>query len=162
MPSKPNTLNASSRSRTTWMRPRTRSASIPRRSIANARSLGSSERPTAMLRTRLLLGLVPLLLIVVGVGLYAISVSRELAGTLSGDLASNYRAIGASQQMRVAITFMSTLAGAKGADAAAARQSFEEQRATFRRELMDQAANAAGSARGPRGAALGNPLQLAR
>ena len=102
-----------------------------------------------MLRTRLLLGLVPLLLIVVGVGLYAISVSRELAGTLSGDLASNYRAIGASQQMRVAVTFMSTLAGAKGADAAAARQSFEEQRATFRRELMDQAANAAGSSRAP-------------
>ncbi len=112
-----------------------------------------------MLRTRLLLGLVPLLLIVVGIGLYAIGVSRELAGSLSRDLVNNYRSIGANQQMRVAATVMSTLADAKGAELTAARQNFEEQRAAFRRELMGQAASSAGSPRAALVAALDDAFQ---
>ncbi len=112
-----------------------------------------------MLRTRLLLGLGPLLLIVVGIGLYAIGVNRELAGTLSRDLVNNYRAIGAGQQMRVAVTFMGTLTGAKGTDAVAARKTFEEQRAAFRRELMAQAANSASSLRAPLVTALDDAFQ---
>lgn len=100
-----------------------------------------------MLRTRLLLGLVPLLLIVVGIGVYAISVSRELAGSLSRDLVNNYRAIEACQRMRTAANTMSTLTDAARADLAAARRAFDEQRAAFKRELMGQAASSAGSPR---------------
>ena len=100
-----------------------------------------------MLRTRLLLGLVPLLLIVVGIGLYAISVSRELAGSLSRDLVNNYRALEACQQMRAAATSMSALTDGPRADLAAARRAFDEQRAAFKRELMGQAASSAGSPR---------------
>ncbi len=100
-----------------------------------------------MLRTRLLLGLVPLLLIVVGIGLYAISVSRELAGSLSRDLVNNYRALEACQRMRTAATSMSALTDVSRAEVATARRAFDEQRAAFKRELMGQAASSAGSPR---------------
>lgn len=100
-----------------------------------------------MLRTRLLLGLVPLLLIVVGIGLYAISVSRELAGSLSRDLVGNYRALEACQRMRTAATAMSALMDGARSDATAARRAFAEQRAGFQRDLLSQAASSAGSPR---------------
>ncbi len=112
-----------------------------------------------MLRTRLFLGLAPLLLIVVGIGGYAINASRELAGALSRDLVNNYRSIGASQQMRVSATVMSTLADARGVEIAAARRSFEEQRGAFRRELMGQAASSAGTPRAALVAALDDAFQ---
>lgn len=112
-----------------------------------------------MLRTRLLLGLVPLLLIIAGIGLYAINVSRELAGSLSRDLVNNYRSIGANQQMRAAATTMGALAEARGADTATARREFDEQRGAFRRELMGQAASSAGSPRAALVAALDEAFQ---
>ena len=115
-----------------------------------------------MLRTRLFLGLVPLVLIVVAVGLYAIAVTRELAGSLSRDLESNYRSIGASQQMRVSLADMNALAEAKGADAVMARRTLEDRRAAFRRELMGQSAGSAGSPRATLGYARRDygPLHL--
>jgi signal transduction histidine kinase len=112
-----------------------------------------------MLRTRLLLGLVPLLLIVVGVGVYAISVDRELAGALARDLVNNYRSIGASQQMRAAAADISALADNRDGDIATARQSFEERRTAFRRDLMGQAASSAGSPRAALIAALDDAFQ---
>ena len=112
-----------------------------------------------MLRTRLLLGLVPLVLIVVAVGLYAISVTRELSGTLSRDLVNNYRLIGVSQQMRGALDELNKLSEAKGGDAVAGRQGFEERRAAFRREVMGQAASSAGSPRAALVAALDDAFQ---
>src|SRR5688572_15307898 len=100
MPSKRNTFAGFSRSRATSRRRRGRLASTPRRSIENARSSDFSESTPAMLRTRLYLGLLPLLLLIVATGGYAIYVGRDLAGSLSRDLVNNYRAVLACQQMR--------------------------------------------------------------
>jgi signal transduction histidine kinase len=112
-----------------------------------------------MLRTRLLLGLVPLLLLVVGTGLYSIGVSRELAGSLSRDLVNNYRSIAACQQMRAAANFMSTLADARGGEVAGAKKNFETERAKFRQDLLGQAASSAGSPRAVLVAALDDAFQ---
>ncbi len=112
-----------------------------------------------MLRTRLFLGLLPLVLIVVGIGVYATRVSRELAGSLSRDLVNNYRSIGASQQMRATLATMSALADARGADVAAARREFDAQRGAFRREVMGQAASSAGSPRAALVAKLDDAFQ---
>ena len=100
-----------------------------------------------MLRTRLFLGLLPLVLILVGTGAYAIRVSRELAGSLSRDLVGNYRSIGASQQMRAAVATMSELVNSPRAGIAETRRAFDEQRGAFLRELMGQSASSAGSPR---------------
>lgn len=99
-----------------------------------------------MLRTRLYLGLLPLLLLIIATGVYAIHVCRDLAGSLSRDLINNYRAVIASQQMRTSVTLMSTsLAPAMLGDQE--RRSFEEHRGAFRRELMVQTAASVGSPR---------------
>ncbi len=108
-----------------------------------------------MLRTRLSLGLLPLLLILVGTGLYAIHVSRELAGSLSRDLVNNYRAIAALQQMRESATLMNNaLREARRGDARTARRAFDEPRAAFTRELMGQTLGSVGSPRATLVAAL--------
>lgn len=102
-----------------------------------------------MLRTRLYLGLLPLLLLVAGTGLYAIYVSRELAGSLQRDLVRNYRDIIACQQLRTSARLMtSAISLAERGDPLAAREEFETNRAAFMRELMAQSASSAGSMRG--------------
>ena len=55
------------------------------------------ETSTAMLRTRLFLGLLPVVLLIVVTGGYAIYVGRYLAATFSRDLVNNYAAISAAQ-----------------------------------------------------------------
>ncbi|ACB74928.1 integral membrane sensor signal transduction histidine kinase [Opitutus terrae PB90-1] len=101
-----------------------------------------------MLRTRLYLGLLPLLLLVVGSGGYAIYVTRELAGSLQRDLIGNYRDILACQQMRASVRLMtSAVSLARRGEPLAAQQEFEEQRAAFTRELMEQSARSAGTPR---------------
>ncbi len=102
-----------------------------------------------MLRTRLYLGLVPLLLVVVGIGFYAIKVSRELAGELQRDLVGNYRDILACQQMRVTVRLMASAVTSWRGDMIASRQAFEEHRSAFMRELMAQSASSAGTERAP-------------
>jgi hypothetical protein len=103
-----------------------------------------------MLRTRLYLGLLPFLLLLVGTGGYAVLVSRQLAGSIQKDLVADYGAVLASQRMREAATRMSTTsARAQRGDPFGARRAFDEQRAAFTRELMAQSAGAAGRARGP-------------
>lgn len=101
-----------------------------------------------MLRTRLLFGLLPLLLVVVGIGAYAIRVCHELAGPLERELvAANKEALGL-RDMRSAATLMSNaLAFAGTADPIGARRLLDERRAAFTRELMSQSAASAG---GPR------------
>ena len=61
-----------------------------------------------MLRTRLYLGLLPLLLLIVATGGYAIYVCRDLAGSLSRDLLNNYQAVIACQRMRESATLMTS------------------------------------------------------
>ncbi|QYM79414.1 cell wall metabolism sensor histidine kinase WalK [Horticoccus luteus] len=101
-----------------------------------------------MLRTRLYLGLLPLVLLLVGTGSYAILVSRHLAGSLQRELVVNYRTVLACQRMRFAATMMTgALTTAQRGDLLKARRDFDEQRSAFTRELMEQSAVAAGTPR---------------
>jgi signal transduction histidine kinase len=97
-----------------------------------------------MLRTRLYLGLLPLVLLVIAMGGYAIYVCRDLAGSLSRDLVTNYRAIVACQHMRESARQM---LGALSAEPAPDAAAFETARAAFTRELMAQSAQSAGTPR---------------
>jgi len=101
-----------------------------------------------MLRTRLYLGLLPLLLLVIAMGLYAIQVSRELVGSLQRDLVRNYRDILACEQLRTAARSMTAVFTLRPrGDPLEMRREFEEHRSVFTRELMAQSAGSAGSPR---------------
>lgn len=103
-----------------------------------------------MLRARLFLGLLPLVLLLVGTGGYAVHVSRQLAGSLQRDLVGNYRDILACQQMRVTARLMtSAVSWARRGEPLEARREFAEQRAAFTKELMNQSASSAGTPRAP-------------
>lgn len=99
-----------------------------------------------MLRTRLFLGLFPLVLLIVVTGGYAIHVGRQVAGSLTRDISNHYRAVVAAERMRAAV---GTMGGAVSQVPAGERErrTFAEQRSAFTRELMDQAAVSSGSAR---------------
>jgi NtrC-family two-component system sensor histidine kinase KinB len=99
-----------------------------------------------MLRTRLYLGLLPLLLLIVATGVYAISVCRDLAGSYSRDLINNYRAVIACQQMRESASRMN-LALSSAVLGVEDRAAFERNRADFQNELREQLARSAGSLR---------------
>lgn len=99
-----------------------------------------------MLRTRLYLGLLPLLLLIVATGVYAIYVCRDLAGSYSRDLINNYRAVIACQQMRESASRMN-LALSSSVLGPEDRESFDTNRAEFQRELQEQLVRSAGSAR---------------
>jgi NtrC-family two-component system sensor histidine kinase KinB len=99
-----------------------------------------------MLRTRLYLGLLPLLLLIVATGGYAIYICRDLAGSLSHDLVSNYRAVLACQQMRTSATLMAS-ALSPSVLGAEERRLFEGHRNAFKGELMAQSHASRGSSR---------------
>jgi NtrC-family two-component system sensor histidine kinase KinB len=100
-----------------------------------------------MLRTRLYFGLLPLLLLIVATGGYAIYVCRNLADSYSRDLINNYRAVIGCQQMRdSARSMVAALSPPKlGPEE---KKVFDENRAAFQRELTAQAKTSVGSARG--------------
>jgi signal transduction histidine kinase len=101
-----------------------------------------------MLRTRLFFGLLPLLLVIVATGAYAIRVCHQLAGPLQKDLVATYRSALGCQDMRASATLMSNaLAFAAAADPIGARKALEERRAAFTKELMSQSAASAGRPR---------------
>lgn len=106
-----------------------------------------------MLRTRFILGLLPLLLLVVGTGIYAMRVSREFAGAFSRDVLGNYHAVIACQQMRLAATEMGRAVGPS------TRGEFEAARSAFKRELMAQVVSSTGSPRAVLVAALDQKFQ---
>lgn len=99
-----------------------------------------------MLRTRLYLGLLPLLMLIIATGAYAIHRVRDLAGSFSRDLVNNYRAVVASQNMRQAATLMnSALSPAPLGEMQ--RRMFDQHRSAFTRELTTQSVLSSGSAR---------------
>ncbi len=101
-----------------------------------------------MLRTRLFFGLLPLLMVVVGTGAYAIRVCHQLAGPVEKELVAAYRAELGLQDMRAAATLMSNaLAYAGAPDPIGARRRLEDRRSAFTRELMGQSAASAGKPR---------------
>src|SRR5215203_6400905 len=106
-----------------------------------------------MLRTRLYLGLLPLLLLIVATGGYAIYVCRDLAGSLSRDLLNNYRAVIACQQMRESSSLM-TSALSPAVLGPEERRVFQEYREDFQRELTAQSNASVGTARASFVAAL--------
>jgi signal transduction histidine kinase len=101
-----------------------------------------------MLRTRLFLGLLPLLLVLVGTGAYAIHVCRELAGPVQRELVADYQAALGCQDMRTSATLMSNaLAFAEGSDPIMAKRALDSRKEAFTRVLMAQSEISAGTPR---------------
>ena len=108
-----------------------------------------------MLRTRLYLGFLPFLLLLLATGGYAVIVSRQFTGSMQRELIADYAAVLASQRMRAAATAMSRAASVSArSDPLEAQRLFDDARASFTRELMAQSATAAGGLRAPSIAAL--------
>jgi two-component system, NtrC family, sensor histidine kinase KinB len=105
-----------------------------------------------MLRTRLFFGLLPLLLVIVGTGAYAIRVCHQLAGPLEGDLvAALPRRRSGCQDMRTTATLMSNALAFAGADPIGAR-----------RQLDDAQVGLHARAHGPVGKLRGHPSGASR
>ncbi len=100
-----------------------------------------------MLRSRLLFGLLPLLLVLVATGAYAIRVCRQLAGPVQHGLVAEYQAALGCQDMRVSATVMSNASALAAANPIAARRSLDRGRADFTKELMAQSGSSAGKPR---------------
>src|SRR6478752_2027854 len=79
------------------------------------------------LRSRLLLGIAPLLAIMVGLGLWAVVMFSRLGGNIDVILRENYRSVLAAQRMKEALERMdSALLFAIGGQEARAREQFAE------------------------------------
>ena len=103
-----------------------------------------------MLRTRLYLGLLPLLLLLFGMGGYAVYTCLELSRSVESTLVANYRAMLATEEMKDAASSMnSALYQAQFGDPLAARDQLATQRARFERNLHEQSMSAAGTPRAP-------------
>jgi NtrC-family two-component system sensor histidine kinase KinB len=89
------------------------------------------------LRTKLLLGLTPLLFINVGVGLWAIFMLDRLGGRIDVILRENYRSVLAAEGMKEALERMdsSLLFAISGGDEAQARALFQDNRPRFQENL---------------------------
>ncbi len=105
-----------------------------------------------MLRTRLYLGLLPLLLLLIAMGGYALLTCLELSRSVEVTLVGNYRAMLATEEMKDAATLLQgTLDEAQFGDALVARAQFDRQKARFERSLHAQSMSSAGT---PRAAAI--------
>jgi len=101
-----------------------------------------------MLRTRLYLGLLPLLLLFLAMGFYALHVCRGLARAIEQDLVKNYRALIAGYELRDAATRMHTALSQAGRDSSLeARRAFLDEQSRFKRLLFDQSIASAGTPR---------------
>jgi signal transduction histidine kinase len=100
-----------------------------------------------MLRTRLFFGLLPLLLVIVAIGGYAIHVCRQLAGPMQSELVANYRSALGCRDMRASATLMSNAAFYQGNDPIGSRKALDQSRSAFTQELMSQSAASAGTQR---------------
>ncbi|MEJ7640358.1 MAG: diguanylate cyclase, partial [Singulisphaera sp.] len=94
------------------------------------------------LRSRLLVGIAPLLAIMVGLGLWAIVMFSRLGGNIDVILRENYRSVLAAQNMKEALERMdSALLFAVGGQEARAREQFQEFRPTFETNLRIERGN---------------------
>ncbi len=101
-----------------------------------------------MLRTRLYLGLLPLLLLLIAMGGYALFTCLELSRSVEVTLVANYRAMLATDEMKDAATLMNrALYQAQFGDILAARTLFATQKARFERSLHAQSMTSAGTPR---------------
>src|SRR5436305_5324056 len=94
------------------------------------------------LRTKLLIGLTPLLGIMVALGVWAIVMFSELGGNIDVILRENYRSVLAAQGMKEAIERMdSGLLFAVGGQDRRGRAEFEENRPKFEEQLRIEQGN---------------------
>ena len=93
-----------------------------------------------MLRTRFTLGLLPLLLLFLVVGVYAIRLSQELGDSVEDLFARNFRSIRVVRDLREAAAQMNVALGdaRQGGNLAGARRRFVEQSTRFQRSLNDE------------------------
>ena len=92
------------------------------------------------LRSRLLVGIAPLLAIMVGLGLWAVVMFSRLGGNIDVILRENYRSVLAAQNMKEALERMdSALLFAIGGQEARAREQFQEFRPAFEENLRHRA-----------------------
>ena len=96
----------------------------------------------ATLRTKLLIGMVPLLALVVGLGIWAITLFNRLGNNIEVILRENYRSVLAAQSMKESLERMdSALWFAIGGKEAMAREQFRASRDAFGKELRVEQAN---------------------
>lgn len=101
-----------------------------------------------MLRTRLYIGLLPLLLLFIAVGMASMLICRELAQSVEKRLVGSYRLMIGGYAMRDAAGLMTTaIHDAQNGRVLQARSSFSEYHGRFQRNLMDQSFASAGTAR---------------
>lgn len=92
-----------------------------------------------MLRTRLTLGLLPLLLLFLVVCVYAVRTSQDLGESVEGILARSFRSIRVVQDLREAVAEMNLALGdAREGDPAGALPRFLQGRTRFKRALNDE------------------------
>jgi NtrC-family two-component system sensor histidine kinase KinB len=101
-----------------------------------------------MLRTRLYLGLLPLLLLLIAMGGYAVLTCLELSRAVEVTLVGHYRSMLATEEMKDAATLMNNaLYPAQRGEVLPAREQFAVQRARFERTLREQSMTTAGTPR---------------
>ena len=101
-----------------------------------------------MSRTRIFLGLLPLLLLFIVVCMAAALRYRDLAQSIDTAVADNYDAVVSGYEMREAAVLMAgAFSAAQRGDMITARQSYGEQRARFQRYFKEQVDVAAGTPR---------------
>lgn len=106
-----------------------------------------------MLRTRLYLGLLPLLLLFIVVGLATVFIARELARSMEQRLASSYRwMIGCYDMSEQARLMVQAIHDAQNGRVLESKASFYEHRGAFQKALMEQSFSSAAT---PRAEAVG-------
>jgi NtrC-family two-component system sensor histidine kinase KinB len=101
-----------------------------------------------MLRTRLYLGLLPLLLLFIVVGMAAMLICRELAQSIEIKLNASYRLMIGTYEMRDAAHGMTTaIQQAQSGRILEAKPTFLEYKSRFHKALMDQSFVSAGTPR---------------
>src|SRR5436309_10326858 len=94
------------------------------------------------LRTKLLIGLTPLLALVVGLGLWAIVMFLRLGNNIDVILRENYRSVLAAQGMKEALERMdSALLFAIGGEEEQAREQFAEFKPVFEAKFTTEQKN---------------------
>jgi len=94
------------------------------------------------LRSRLLIGITPLLLIMVGLGLWAVVMISRLGGNIDVILRENYRSVLAAQNMKDALERMdSAMLFAIGGQEGRARDQYREHRPAFEKNLAIEQGN---------------------
>lgn len=105
-----------------------------------------------MLRTRLYLGLLPLLLLFIGVGLTTVYIARDLARSMENRLASSYRwMIGCYEMSEEAALMVQAIHEGQNGRVLEAKPAYENHRGRFNISLMEQSGSSAGT---PRAAAV--------